>query len=273
MSGRADLAPSPVPGSPLANVVVVLDQPQNLVNIAGVVRAMKNMGLERLRLVRPAEFDAYRITGIAHRCDDVVDRARIVGRLEDALEDCVHVLGTTARARTAHRNYGRPRDLAPTLVARTSQGPVALLFGREDRGLSNEALDLCDGVAVVPTDPGYPSLNLAQAFLILAYEVFLAAEGDPGSLPTGKRHTRPATREEMERMFTALESGLRAIDFFHARPAENVMRTFRTLLARAEPDSQEAGLVKAMGFGVAKYLDLVRRGVIELPAPEDEGEV
>jgi tRNA/rRNA methyltransferase len=126
-------------------------------------------------------------------------------------------------------------------------------------------------VTVIPTDPDYTSLNLAQAFLIVAYEVFLAAEGDPGHLPSGKRHTRPATREEMERMFTALESGLHAIDFFHARPAENVMRTFRTLLARAEPDSQEAGLIKAVGFGVAKYLDLVRRGVIEMPSAEADG--
>lgn len=251
--------------SPLGNVVVVLDQPQDLVNIAGVVRAMMNMGLRDLRLVRPAEFDAYRITGIAHRTDEVVDSARIVDRLEDALEDCVHVVGTTARARTAHRNYRRPRELAPDLVERAREGRVALVLGREDRGLSNDALDLCDAVAIVPTDPAYTSLNLAQAFLILAYEIFLAAGDAPDPLPTGKRHTRPATRGEMELMFRGLQEGLERIDFFHARSAESVMRTLRTLLARAEPDAQEAGLVKAVGFGVAKYFDLVRQGVIEFP--------
>jgi len=255
---------------PLENVVVILDQPQDLVNIAGVVRAMKNMGLRHLRLVRPAEFDAYRITGIAHRTEDVVEAVRIVDRLEDALEDCLHVVGTTARARTAHRNYGRPRELAPKLVDRAREGNVALLFGREDRGLSNEALDLCDGVAIVPTAPEYTSLNLAQAFLIVAYEVFLAGEGDHGPLPTGKRHTRPATRGEMELMFQALREGLEQIDFFRARKAAGVMRTLRTLLSRADPDAQEAGLMKAVGFGVANYIDLVRKGVIPL-GPEDPG--
>ena len=94
------MTPSP---DPLAHVVVVLDEPQNLVNIAGVVRAMKNTGLSRLRLVRPAEFDPWRITGIAHRADDVVDSAEILETLDEAVSDAVFVLGTTARARTAHR--------------------------------------------------------------------------------------------------------------------------------------------------------------------------
>jgi TrmH family RNA methyltransferase len=251
-------------------VVVVLDEPQDLVNIAGVVRAMKNMGLRELRLVRPAEFDPWRITGIAHRSEDLVEGARTFDRLDEALEDCVHVVGTTARARTAQRNYARPRDLAPEIVARAREGPVALLFGREDRGLSNEALDLCHAVAIVPTDPDYSSLNLAQAFLILAYELFLAAEGDHEPLPRGKRYTRPANRGELELMFKALYQGLDAMDFFRARNPETVMRTLRTLLARAEPDAQEAGLMKAVGFGISNYLELLRRGVISLPSDEEE---
>lgn len=249
---------------------MVLDQPRDLVNIAGVVRAMKNMGLATLRLVRPAEFDAWRITGIAHRADDVVEAAEIFDRLEDALADCTHVVGTTARARTAHRNYGRPRKLAPELVARTSEGRVALLLGREDRGLANEALDLCDAVAIIPTDPDYSSLNLAQAFLILAYEIFLAAGDAPAPLPTGKRHTGPATREQMELMFDALEQGLEAIDFFRARSPGSVMRTLRTLLSRADPDEQEAGLVKAVGFGIVRHLDLVGRGVVPPGGENDD---
>jgi TrmH family RNA methyltransferase len=243
----------------LANVVVVLDEPQNLVNIAGVVRAMKNMGIGTLRLVRPAEFDAWRITGIAHRSDDLVENAAIVETLEEALGDCVLVVGTTARARTAHRNYGRPREWADRVVAGAREGKVALLFGREDRGLSNVALDRCDGVVQIPTDPEYSSLNLAQAFLVVAYEVFLAAEGAERPLPTGKRHTGQATREEVEEMIAALTDGLDRIDFFKARSPEAVMRIFRTLLARAAPDQQEAGLVKALGFEIVKSLDRAER--------------
>ncbi len=243
----------------LENVVVVLDEPQNLVNIAGVVRSMKNMGVHRLRLVRPLEFDEWRITGIAHRSEDVVEGAEFFDRLEDALSDCLTVVGTTARARTAHRNYHRPRERAGWIVERTSRGPVALLFGREDRGLSNEALDLCDEVIVVPTDPDYSSLNLAQACLLLLYELRTAAEAGERPLPRGKRTVGPATRGEMESMFQALEQGLQRIEFFNARTPESVMRTLRTLLARADPDGHEAGLVRAVGFEIVNYIDRVEQ--------------
>lgn len=239
----------------LDNVVVVLDSPQNVVNIAGVVRAMKNMGLGRLRLVQPDEFDPWRIEGIAHRSEDVVASAEIHDTLFEAVRDCVYVLGTTARARTAHRNYCRPRDAALRIAARAADGRVALVFGREDRGLTNDALDRCDAVIVIPTDPDYSSMNLAQACLLIAYELFLAAEGEEPSLPEGKRATAPANREEIEGMLSALADGLERIEFFKARASDSVMRTFRTLLSRAEPDRQEAGLVRALGFEIGNYLD------------------
>lgn len=243
----------------LDNIVVVLDEPQNLVNVAGAVRAMKNMGLRRLRLVRPAEFDPWRIEGIAHRSEDVVESAALVETLEEAVSDCLLVIGTSARSRTAQRNYGHPREWAPKIARAAREGRVALVFGREDKGLSNEALDRCDGVVVIPTDPEYRSLNLAQACLLLTYEVFLAFEGDTRPLPRGKRSAGPATRGEMEAMLGALEDGLRRIEFFKARSAEGVMRIFRTLLARAELDRHEAGLVKALGFEIGNYLDRLER--------------
>jgi TrmH family RNA methyltransferase len=238
--------------NPLDRVVVVLDEPQNLVNIAGVIRVMMNMGLSRLRVVRPAEWDPWRITGIAHRADPVVDATEHFETLDDALSDCVFVLGTTARARTAQRNYGYAREWARELVARTEDGPVALVFGREDRGMSNESLDRCHGIAIIPTDEAYSSLNLAQAALVLAYEIFLEARSDRPPLPRGKRSAGPATHERMESMFGALEGGLNAIGFFHARTPESVMRTFRTALARAELDQHEAGLFQAVGFEMQK---------------------
>ena len=244
----------PARASPLSNVVVVLHEPQNVVNIAGTVRAMMNMGLNRLRLVRPAEFDAWRITGIAHRSDHLVERAEIHDTLADALADAVFVLGTTARARTAHRNYGRPRDLAAEVVERASRGTVAVLFGREDRGLSNRALDLCNRVAIVPTHPEYKSLNLAQAVLILAYEIFLAAH-DAAELPRGRRATEPATSAELEETYAVLERGLDRIAFFTRRAPEGVMRTLRTIIARAEPDTQEAGILRAVGYEIRRYAE------------------
>jgi TrmH family RNA methyltransferase len=248
------------------NVIVVLDEPQNLVNVAGVVRAMKNMGLRRLRLVRPAEFDPWRIEGIAHRSDDVVDSALLLDTLEEAISDCVLVVGTSARSRTAQRNYARPRVWAPQIVERAQEGPVAVVFGREDKGLSNEALDRCDGVIVIPTDPEYRSLNLAQACLLVAREIFLAAEEEERPMPLGKRSTGPATRGELEAMLAAFEGGLHRINFFKARTPESIMRTFRTLFARADLDQHEAGLVKALGFEIENYLD--RQEGSRIP-PED----
>jgi TrmH family RNA methyltransferase len=216
---------------------------------------MKNMGVSRLRLVNPEEFDAYRITGIAHRTEDLVYNVEMFEHLEDAVSDATYVVGTTARARTAGRNYGRPREVAPRLVKKALEGPAAIVFGREDRGLSNRALDLCHEVVIVPTDPEYSSLNLAQACLLVLYEVFLAAEGDGHDLPSGKRSTGLATQGEMEEMYAALESGLDRIDFFKARKPSSVLRTLRTLLSRAQPETREARLVRAIGFEIGHYLD------------------
>lgn len=247
-------AGTPADETPLDRVVIVLDHPQNLINIAGVVRGMMNMGLRHLRLVEPAEFDAYRIAGIAHRSEEMIERTQHFPTLAEAVGDCTLVVGTTARPRTAQRNYGHPREWAPRILEGTSEGKVAVVFGREDKGLSNEALDLCDGAIVIPTDPEYWSLNLAQACLLISYELFLAAQGPAPTLPTGKRSAGPATREDLEEMFRAIRLSLDAIDFFKSRPPETVMRTFRTLYSRASLDWHEARLVKAAGFEVVNVL-------------------
>src|SRR5438128_2524483 len=155
-------------------IAVVLHEPQDLVNIAHVVRALKNFGFRDLRLVSPREYDPYRVEGIAHQTQDVVARVARFDRLEEALLDCLHVVGFTARGRTAKRNLQRPRDAAREILTRAEAGPVALLFGREDKGLPNEALDRCHRVVTIPTNPAYPSLNLAHAVVLMLYELALA---------------------------------------------------------------------------------------------------
>src|SRR5437660_10470797 len=153
------------------SVIVVLDHPQDLVNIAHVVRGMKNFGLRDLRLVDPREYEAYRVEGIAHQTQDILSRVRVYATLEEAIADCIHVVGFTARGRTAKRNLQRPREAAGEILGQADAGPVALLFGREDKGLSNEALDLCHRVVTMPTNPAYPSLNLAHAVVLMLYEL------------------------------------------------------------------------------------------------------
>ena len=241
-------------------ITVVLHQPRDLVNIGTAVRAMANMGLERLTLVDPAEFDPRRITGIAHRTERIVDAIRRSATLEEALAGATHVVGTSARPRTAQRNYGRPRELAPDIVRRARRGRVAIVFGREDRGLSNRALDLCHDVMVIPTAPEHRSLNLAQAVLLVAYELFLAAQGDGDPLPSGKRSLGPATIAELEEMYGALEAGLERAAFFRARKAESVMRVLRTVLGRTTLDAHEARLIRSIGYQVRNRLEREEEG-------------
>jgi len=241
------------------NITVVLHEPRDLVNIAAAVRAMANMGLERLTVIDPAEFDPRRITGIAHRTGRIVEAATQAGSLEEALAGATYVVGTSARPRTARRNYRRPRELAPHVLDRARDGNVAIVFGREDRGLSNEALDLCHEVMVIPTAPEYPSLNLAQAVLLVAYELFLAGAEGFEPFPAGKRSLGPATTAELEEMYEALEAGLDRAAFFRARKPESVMRILRTVLGRTTLDAHEARLIRSIGYQVRNRLERAGR--------------
>lgn len=247
MADRAD-------GDRLSRIAIVLDHPKDVVNIGGVIRVMKNFGLSDLRLVNPDEFDAYRLEGIAHRTRDLIEAASLHPSLDEAIADSTFVVGTTARARTAGRTYSTAGSLASQIADRAADGRVAIVFGREDRGLTNDDLDRCHAVSIIPTSPDYSSLNLAQAALVMAYEVFLAIDGSEVEMPRGRRATRPPTSEELEETFGAIADGLAAIDFYKARKPEAVMRTLRTIITRADPDLREARLLGAVGFEIGNYI-------------------
>jgi len=240
-------------------IVVVLHEPQDLVNIAHVVRGMKNFGVRDLRLVSPREYEAYRVEGIAHQTQDVLARVRTFDSLEDALADCVHIVGFTARGRTAKRNLQRPRDAAAEVLALAAGGPVALLFGREDKGLSNEALDRCHRVVTIPSDPSYSSLNLGHAVIIMLYELALAQGAEERPFKAPRRPSEPAEAAELERLFADVERALHAIDFFKTRNADGVMRTMREIAHRAPLDAREVKLLRAMAIEVTKYGERLAR--------------
>jgi tRNA/rRNA methyltransferase/tRNA (cytidine32/uridine32-2'-O)-methyltransferase len=243
------------------SLVVVLHEPQELVNIAHVVRGLKNFGFRDLRLVAPREYDAFRIGGIAHQTHDLLARVAIFETLEAALADCVHVVGFTARGRSAKRNVQRPRDAAAEIVTLWDAGPVALLFGREDKGLTNEALDRCHRVVTIPSDPAYSSLNLAHAVVLMLYELALL-RGDPLAFKVPRRRAEPAPVEQIERLFADLEHALTAIEFFKTRDAEHVLRTVREIIHRAPLDEREVKLLRAMAIEVVKYSErLARSGI------------
>lgn len=255
----------------LDGIVVVLWETQDHVNVAGTVRAMKNFGLSRLRLVSPASWDPWRIEGIAHDTQEIVAAAEIHDSLDTALADCSFVVGMTARQRRAKLSVGRPRELAPELVARGMDavqgraGPVALLFGREDRGLSNEALDRCHRACVIPTSE-HSSLNLAQAVVVMAYELWLASGGGEIPFRDPRRTAPPATTELLEMLFGDTERALWLVDFFKTRSPDVVMRSVREIVHRADPDTREAALLRAMAIEVRKFLK--RRGIDPEMPPE-----
>lgn len=245
-------------GDPLAAVRVVLDEPQDPVNIAGAVRAMKNMGLRSLHLVRPVAYDPRRIEGVAHDTRDIVDAITHHETLEGAVGDCVRVAGFSARRRAAKRERATPEHAARDLLEHAEGGPVALLFGREDKGLSNAALDRVHLVVTIPTT-SHASLNLAQAVLIAAYELHLASADATRRLDPPRKDAPPATMRQFEQLFDEADRALAAIDFYKTRSPELILRTVRSLAHRAQPDAREIELLRAMAFEIQRSLARARR--------------
>lgn len=244
--------------SRLASVAVVLHEPQDPVNIAGTVRAMKNMGLSDLRLVRPQPYEPERLEGIAHGTRDLIDRIRRYEDFDDAVRDCVMVAAFTARRRAAKWRVVGPQAIARELLHATAGGPVAVVFGREDSGLPNEVLDRAHAHVIIPTT-GHASMNLAQAVLIAAYELHLAAGDATRALAPPRKDAPAPTVAELEQYFGDLERSLEAIEFFKTRQREHIMRTARSLTLRAAPDARELSLIRAMAIEVVRYLDRRRR--------------
>ena len=239
--------------------VIVLNRTQDVVNIATALRAMMNMGLTRMRLVKPDDFNAYRIAGIAHGSEPLIERIEFFATLQDATADAVLVLGTTARRRAATYVWSHPRDAVPELLTypASPEQPIAIVFGREDTGLLNEELDRCDRVLVVPTSELNSSLNLAQAVLLIGYELLLGQQITPPELPRPKRDTGPATALEREAMHEQIDAALRAIDFYKGKNPEAIMRTVRAILRRADISSREAALLRAMAIETQKVIGAV----------------
>jgi TrmH family RNA methyltransferase len=251
--------------SVLANVRVVLFEPQDPVNIAAVVRAMKNMGLSALRLVRPVEYDPYRLEGIAHDTADIIERIERFDDLDSALADSVHVAAYTARRRAAKWPTTDPRRSAAAIVAAVGDGPASLLFGREDHGLPNDALDRAHVVVNIPTTH-HASLNLAQAVLVAVYELHLAAGDATRVIAPPRDDAPPATAEQYERLFANAAQALEMIQFFKTRFPEHIMRSVRTLAYRADPDAREIELMRAMAIEVVRAMERERKKVKALAA-------
>jgi TrmH family RNA methyltransferase len=244
----------------LDQTVIVLNEPQDPINIAATIRAMKNMGVSHLRLVNPVQYDPWRIEGIAHGTRDLVEQIAHFDSLQAALADCVKVAAFAGKRRAVRWAVATPREMSAQLIETAETGRVALLFGQEDHGLPNEALDLAQLLVHIPTTE-HSSLNLAQAVMIALYELHLAAGDATRVLAPPKKEAPPAEQSEWEQTYVDLERALGEIRFFRTRNQANVMRSVRSLLARAEPDGRELMLVRAMGIEVLRTIDRIRKGL------------
>lgn len=230
----------------LDDVRVVLVEPSHPGNIGGVARAMKTMGIQDLALVRPRRFPDPQADWRASQATDVLDRATVVSSLEEVIADCGLVIGTSTRERRIPWPTQTAAEFASELAREGSRGrPVAILFGREVSGLTNDELQRCNLHLVIPANPAYPSLNLAMAVQVVCYELYKAAERRETNVRTG--WDRPyATRAELEAFFVHLEDVLRAVDFYDPKAPRQAMVRLRRLFERVRADETEVGMLRGV---------------------------
>lgn len=242
----------------LDNIVVVLVEPQDDINIGNTVRACKNFGITRIRLVSPASADPERIVISAPKAGDVIERIERFNTVDEALADCTFVAAMTARVRRASWAVVEPRSAAMDVVAAAEDGLTAIVFGREDAGLPNDVLDRCHVIVTVPTNPDYSSLNLGQAVLLLVWEVFREAERVQIERSLEAVHQRggrqPAVMARLELMFGQAERALSAIEFFKSDNNAHIMRAVRAIFLRAGLDNREASLWHGIFTEIEAYM-------------------
>ena len=231
------------------NVRIILVGTTHPGNIGAAARAMKNMGLHDLMLVRPKYFPHADASARASGAEDILEAAAVVDTLEHALSDCTYAAGASARSRTIGWPSMTPRDCADRLLAESAHGKSAAVFGPEKSGLTNDDLDRCHTLLTIPTDPGFSSLNLAMAVQVLAYELRVASLGEsaPGSADSGHDDTVPlATGAELEHFYGHLEAALIRSGFLDPDNPRHLMRRLRRLFARAAPDQNEVNILRGI---------------------------
>jgi len=212
-------------------------------NIGAAARAMKNMGLSELCLVDPQRYPSAEATARASGADDLLARARCFGVLDEAIADAVLVIGASARSRSLPVPMLDPRACAKLVYEQSDAKAVAILFGRERTGLSNEELDRCHYLVQIPSNPEYPSLNIAAAVQVIVYELRLLAGYRAN---TGQTAIDYATARQMEHFYDHLEDTLVELEFLDPVNPKQLMRRLRRLFGRTRPDQNEINILRGI---------------------------
>lgn len=227
----------------LSRARVVLARPSHPANIGSAARAMKTMGLTDLRIVAPRRYPDAEATALASGATDVLDAAPVCGTLEEALGDVVLAAGFSSRGRDLSHPPLALREAAAQLVAAAREGPVALVFGNETFGLTNEELGRCQLLVAIPANPEYASLNLAAAVQVACYEMAMAAAAH--AVPAAPERT-PATIEEIEALHAHLEGAMVESGFLDPAQPKRLMERMRRLFARAGLEREEVRFLRGM---------------------------
>jgi len=230
----------------LKNISIVLHQPRSPENIGAAARSMRNMGIEQLVVVNPQNCDLTRICKMAtHAALDVVEQMMVFDTLDHALAEFNYVVGTTARLGGQRKVISTPATLAEKLVSIADQNRVAIVFGPEDRGLTNTDIRLCHALVNIPT-ADFSSLNLAQAVMILCYEMFRYRTQKPGDFVP-----RLANRHELDAMYAQLREIMVRISFINPDNPDYFLNNFRHFFSRLPLRAKEVQIIR----GICRQID------------------
>ena len=243
---------------PLKNIRIVLINTSHPGNIGAAARAMKTMGLSQLVLVEPKDFPHEKAYFRSAGAMDVVDGARVCSSLDEAISDCQLVIGTSARTRSIPWPMMNPRQCAEIVIQEPEVNQVAILFGREDRGLTNEELQRCNSHLHIPGNPEYSVLNIAAAVQVVCYELRMASlsdQLDPPEWDWGVEwDAEKASSEEMRQFFVHMEETLIQLEVINPESPRQLMKRMRRLYQRSRPDQFEVGIMRGVFTAIQKVL-------------------
>jgi len=252
----------------LAKIRIVLIETSHPGNIGGIARAMKNMGLSQLVLVNPKEFPSAVASARASSATDVLEDAKVVASLDEAIAGTKLVVGASARLRKVSWPQLDVRETAELALKTVEDGEVALVFGREDSGLSNAEMDKCHYLAHIPSNPNYSSLNIGAAVQVFAYECLMATQIESVH-SKGYKH-KLASTEQLEGFYDHLYQALQDIEFLDPAKNARFMRRMRRMFNRTQLDVKEIDILR--GILTAAQRQASKNAIDTAPSDKAQGE-
>ena len=244
----------------LNRIRIVLVNPSHAGNIGAVARVMKNMGLTRLYLVNPKQFPDQQAVARSAGANDILDNAVVVDSLDEAISEARLVIGTSTRARRLSWPALDPVNCASKAISESCAGNVAIIFGNERTGLTNEQLDKCQFFVTIPVDPDFPSLNLAAAVQIIVYELHKTYLNSVQGANHDDQESTLASQFEIQGFFKHLEKVLIEIDFLNPVTPKKLMRRLYRLFHRAQLQEKEVNILRGMLTSIEKVAGLNPQG-------------